>query len=110
MYVDKALQIFPPSAQREAHLRKIGLYYKRYAINEVYTSYYFPVVAVGHGVLILHTAIVHNKKDNVATAVQVEAKMCEHAQYSAFPLCANYEAVLTKIALRLSKRSVKLTP
>jgi len=63
---------------------------------------YFPVVPVGHGPIILQTAVVTRPDMREAVVIQYEGRvLCEVNKTS--PLCPDPKLVLTNLGIRLAQ-------
>jgi hypothetical protein len=81
-----------------ADARKMGWYYSHNILVDGSTFYYFPVIAMGHGVLAAYTAALISKSSRRSVVIQISTyPLCERHTYKTFPLCANTEGTLKKL-------------
>ncbi len=92
------LKTFPVN---DADARKIGWYYSLETLSDGSEFYYFPVLAVGHGVLSAYTGALYDKKSGMAAVVQATPyPMCEHFRkyYDGSPFCTDIRQTLMRVA------------
>jgi hypothetical protein len=104
--VDAALESFLAPEQLRA-VPGMGWHYAREVSSDGSESYYFPVIAVGHGVLSDFTAIYLDKALRRAVVVQVSPEpMCGSSRplYAESPLCTDLEATLKRLAKAIAQQ------
>jgi hypothetical protein len=88
----------------EDQARRIGWYYVQETQSDGSDYYYFPVLALGHGVLAVLTGALYDKKTGIAVVVQaVPYPMCEafRERYKESPMCTDMLETLRRIAQTL---------
>ena len=87
--------------------RALGWYYTHAKLNDRLEFHYFPVIAMGHGVLTAYTGVVFDKATKRAVVVQISPyPMCEsfRSSYKDAPLCTDIAGTLEKLAGGIAAR------
>lgn len=85
----------------EDNAREIGWYYVQETLSDGSDFYYFPVLAIGHGVLTAYTGALYDKRTGMAVVVQAAPyPMCEHFRehYKESPMCTDIRGTLKRVA------------
>ena len=88
----------------EKSARAIGWYYVHETMSDGSDFYYFPVLAVAHGVLTVYTGALYDKTTGGAIVVQVAPyPMCEsfREHFKDTPMCVDVRGALTQIVRTL---------
>lgn len=99
--------LFRNSTAPEADARALGWYYTHAKLNDRLEFHYFPVIAMGHGVVTAYTGAVFDKVTKRAVVVQISPyPMCEsfRSMYKDAPLCTAMEGTLEKLAGGIAAR------
>jgi hypothetical protein len=87
---------------KDEDARKIGWYYELETLSDGSELHYFPVLAIGHGVVAVYTAALYDKKSGTAVIVQATPyPMCENFRKDYEPFCADVRKGLKRMALTL---------
>lgn len=84
--------------------RKAGWYYAAETLGDGSEFFYFPVLAVGHGVLGAFTGVLLDRNSGAAAVIQaMPYPMCEgfRRHYESSPFCADMRQALRRIAQTL---------
>lgn len=88
----------------EVNAREIGWYYVQETLSDGSEFYYFPVLAMGHGVFTAYTEALYDKKTAMAVVVQAAPyPMCEQFRehYKGSAMCADVRGLLRRVAQTL---------
>jgi hypothetical protein len=91
-------------AGKEADLRKAGLYYSMEKQGDGSEFYYFPVIALGHGMIAIYTGVLFNSKTGHAVVVQIgNDPMCTNFQsyYKDSPICSDLEGFFRYLTIAI---------
>jgi hypothetical protein len=87
---------------KEDDARKLGWYYAQETLGDGAEFHYFPLIAVGHGVLGAYSGVLYDKKTGGAVVIQAEARqMCgEHfvKEFKDAPFCTDMRGTLKRLA------------
>ena len=87
---------------KEEDARKIGWYYAQENLSDGAEFYYFPLIAVGHGVLGVYSGVLYDKKTGSAVVIQTEARqMCGEnfvKEFKDAPFCTDMRGTLKRLA------------
>ena len=87
--------------------KKLGLVYENRAGPNGSNMHYFPVVVIGHGILLAPTVVLVSKKGDRAIVVQADVmNLCDEGRTlrNQTPLCTDTKRAITDIAQRLFAR------
>jgi hypothetical protein len=87
---------------KDEDARKLGWYYAQETLSDGAEFYYFPLIAVGHGVLGIYSGVLYDKKTGGAVVIQAEAgQMCgEHfaKEFKDALFCTDMRGSLKRLA------------
>jgi hypothetical protein len=87
---------------KDEDARKAGWYYAQETLGDGAEFHYFPLIAVGHGVLGVYSGVLYDKKTGGAVVIQAEtSQMCgEHfiKEFKDAPFCADMRGTLKRVA------------
>lgn len=89
-----------------ANARKAGWNYELETLGNGAEFHYFPVIAIGHGILTAYTGVLYERKTGRAVVVQAAPyPMCEHFReyFGTSPFCADMRQSLKRVVLALQK-------
>lgn len=87
----------------EAQARKAGWYSAHERLDDGSDFYFFPVISVGHGILITHTAVLFDGQSAQSVVIQFSAyPMCERKEYLDSIACQNIEKALRDLAVAVA--------